>query len=429
MRLIKAHVSGYGRLVKCSVNLDAKVIAIVGPNEAGKTTLLEALEYLGSDERMATARRTRSKTVDDNDIVINCEFIVEQEDLEALIGFDLTETPERFSIGRAANGRFYRIGVWPEPQNNPKIIKDALRDLKRLIRANKSQLKKLFMTENEVVDGPQSESIEVALGGLVNELEQQLGETPVLVSEPMVESLNMINEVLIGVDAKLIDSAAEMVRLLSVIAEWAQREDPEPKVWTVLKEQLPDLLFFGDADRNLLSKYTLTQEVLNDPPLALSNVLLLADLSINELWTSISNSDEGHQETLILRANQALMRTFDNAWSQSNISVHLKLSERDLSIMIRENDDFVTVFDERSAGLRAFVAMHAFVSKAGSAKPPVLLIDEAETHLHWDAQRDLITMFSNQDRVAKVIYTTHSPACLPQDLGTGIRCVVPTRAC
>lgn len=34
-------------------------------------------------------------------------------------------------------------------------------------------------------------------------------------------------------------------------------------------------------------------------------------------------------------------------------------------------------------------------------------------------------MFAKQDRADKVIYTTHSPGCLPADLGVGIRAVVP----
>jgi hypothetical protein len=35
-------------------------------------------------------------------------------------------------------------------------------------------------------------------------------------------------------------------------------------------------------------------------------------------------------------------------------------------------------------------------------------------------------MFISQDQAARVIYTTHSPACLPPDLGVGIRSVVPS---
>jgi hypothetical protein len=53
------------------------------------------------------------------------------------------------------------------------------------------------------------------------------------------------------------------------------------------------------------------------------------------------------------------------------------------------------------------------------------LIDEAENHLHINAQADLVRMLGDQDVAEKVIYTTHSPACLPEDLGSGIRVVVP----
>jgi predicted ATP-dependent endonuclease of OLD family len=56
---------------------------------------------------------------------------------------------------------------------------------------------------------------------------------------------------------------------------------------------------------------------------------------------------------------------------------------------------------------------------------PILLIDEADIHLHYDAQADLIQMLSRQQQAAQVIYTTHSAGCLPQDLGTGVRLVEP----
>jgi predicted ATP-dependent endonuclease of OLD family len=58
----------------------------------------------------------------------------------------------------------------------------------------------------------------------------------------------------------------------------------------------------------------------------------------------------------------------------------------------------------------------------------VLLVDEAETHLHYDAQANLVDTFFSQDVAAQVIYTTHSPGCLPPDLGTGIRIVTPSKS-
>ncbi|WP_454157706.1 AAA family ATPase [Microbacterium lacticum] len=72
-----------------------------------------------------------------------------------------------------------------------------------------------------------------------------------------------------------------------------------------------------------------------------------------------------------------------------------------------------------------FIALVAFLAAREEELPPVLLIDEAETHLHIDAQADLVNTFMTQQQAAKVIYTTHSPACLPPDLGSNIRAVVP----
>ena len=55
----------------------------------------------------------------------------------------------------------------------------------------------------------------------------------------------------------------------------------------------------------------------------------------------------------------------------------------------------------------------------------MLVIDEADIHLHWDAQADLVNLFHNQEVAAQIVYSTHSPGCLPHDLGHGVRAVAP----
>jgi predicted ATP-dependent endonuclease of OLD family len=128
-----------------------------------------------------------------------------------------------------------------------------------------------------------------------------------------------------------------------------------------------------------------------------------------------------------VQANKRMDNIFLKAWKQSRLSVHFELDGDQLRIELMENGGNVTVFHERSAGLRMFVALTAFLKVHGSDRPPILLIDEAETHMHIDAQADLVSMFLTQEQAVKVIYTTHSPACLPPDLGTGIRTVVPRK--
>lgn len=83
-------------------------------------------------------------------------------------------------------------------------------------------------------------------------------------------------------------------------------------------------------------------------------------------------------------------------------------------------------FDEHSDGLKSFVALRAFVSQKAEREEvkPIVLIDEAELHLHYDAQADLIGVFEGQEEAAQIIYTTHSAGCLPRDL-SGVRAIVP----
>jgi predicted ATP-dependent endonuclease of OLD family len=69
------------------------------------------------------------------------------------------------------------------------------------------------------------------------------------------------------------------------------------------------------------------------------------------------------------------------------------------------------------------VALTTFVAVQDETRDLVLLIDEAETHLHHDAQADLVRVFGLQRAADSIIYTTHSAGCLPEDLGTGIRVV------
>lgn len=57
------------------------------------------------------------------------------------------------------------------------------------------------------------------------------------------------------------------------------------------------------------------------------------------------------------------------------------------------------------------------------------MIDEAEQHLHINAQSDLVRTLQDLTKIQQVIYTTHSPGCLPADLGNGIRFVQPKEDC
>jgi predicted ATP-dependent endonuclease of OLD family len=171
----------------------------------------------------------------------------------------------------------------------------------------------------------------------------------------------------------------------------------------------------------LKAVYTLGED--DDP--AIRNLLVLAGTSYDEALEVATAADRGRKTVWLDRTRERLLENFTRAWRQSDLEVRFHLDGTVLTVLMSmQAEDFIEI-DQRSDGLRQFVALRSYITVAHGSVKPIILIDEAETHLHYDAQADLVQVLEDQEDAAKIIYTTHSAGCLPRDLGTGIRAVVP----
>jgi predicted ATP-dependent endonuclease of OLD family len=191
-----------------------------------------------------------------------------------------------------------------------------------------------------------------------------------------------------------------------------------------ITENLPKILLFGKAERALEQSYAL-DDLLSSVPAALENLMAVANLNIKLLVAAVNADDAAEIESIRAAANAKLKSRFEEDWSQSGVSASFSIKDRNLNIIIESEATKFTNLAERSDGFRQFVALQSFTMKERADKP-ILLIDEAETHLHYDAQADLIQMLYRQDVASKVIYSTHSAGCLPEDLGNGVRLIAST---
>ena len=181
-------------------------------------------------------------------------------------------------------------------------------------------------------------------------------------------------------------------------------------------------MLFHDDDRILPTVTPVDPRSRGQMSSATKNLLAIAELDIAAVWKAHTDEDSGEKKTLLDASNRRLVEFFGEAWNQSNISVNLDVDERGLLTHVVDMDTRrFTRIEERSEGLRAFVTLAVFLGSQALEVPPILLIDEAELHLHADAQADLVGGLLRQINATQVWYTTHSPACLPSDLGTGIR--------
>jgi predicted ATPase len=428
LRLTKVKINGFGRIAKGSIDLVPRVVAIVGPNEAGKSTLLDALFYLTDrDAPLPLNRRSRTARPEDNTTVVSGIYVLEKHETASFLDLELEHLPKMVTVSRHAGNTTRYINIDP-PVERSKIgtverASAVIREVNKIeFRSDSSDVDldieaKMEAAERREVASARVESVLTALYK-AEKADEVTAELPNLRAELLATRQ----------DAEILTASTEVVSAIDGLLEWIDTEKIEAKVRERVSKLVPTALLFAESDRNLPSSFVINDETLTNVPSSVQNLADMAGLSLDQLWNELQSGDRAAHGTSIRRANNQLKAKFNLSWRQSNLSVAFDLVESTLYIEILQDDDLVTPIDERSAGLRMYVALAAFLERIPADVPPILLIDEAENHLHLDAQADLVASFSRQSQVAKIVYTTHSPGCLPADLGTNVRAVLPNSA-
>lgn len=413
MRLISLEVRGFKRFEEAKIKLDADVIALVGPNEAGKTALLEALAHLNAEGEFRSREITRELSLPAGHIVLGARFLLEPEDQAALEEFVPDHDARWFVVTKNAGGDLdWRIEpALPVPSWGPGVAARVRGQIDQI-------LKSAWAKKNATT----------------LELKRHLGSLRDYLStdEGPIENLAALREIGEVFDDESLrkksppKSFGDLLRWLRSFPEEyeravAAREAAHKKLWN----RCPDFLMFGEAERTLEETYDLAR-ALPDPPEGLNNLALLAGLDLKRLFAAQQSKDVPKTKSMVANSNDRLQEVFSGAWTQSHITVQLDSDGTLLHLLVKNPVEGYTSIAERSQGLRSFVALIAFVAARNLPRRPILLIDEAEAHLHYDAQADLVRVLTKQEAAVQVFYTTHSAGCLPEDLGTGVRLVLPT---
>ena len=407
MRLVWLELRGYRRFESAKINLDAPVVALVGPNEAGKSSLLHAIVAAGSFDEF-----------DERDFTRNLEPQVQI--LDALFALDSNDHAAlRDRVPEAPKLRWYR--VWKDRsgklhhQTIPEVAwlgeaasrtRDSLTKLRALNWANSAPEHILQLVDEVILLIPESD--------MAKDYEDE-----------ELEQLEELKNLLIDIDdtknPKTLFHACDNIS--TMIVEERQRR-PQYIALEILDSRQPRILQFSASDRTIRTDYELQNP--NTWTDGLRNLARLANLDLDDLARVSSEERSELREDFLKEANEHLERVFADRWSQAKLTIHLGVQGTRLEIFVSSDGGGLYRLEDRSDGLRTYLALIAFLDMKDLEIPPILVFDEAESHLHWDAQADLIRVLYEQKIASQVIYSTHSPGCLPNDLGHGVRAIVPT---
>lgn len=423
MHLVWFEVHGFKRFASpTKLNVDGKLIAIVGPNEGGKTSLLKAFQHMNTTEPVARSgpsqETTRGLSFEAEHDIIEATYYLDEDDRKALAHVPEASDVRWYSVTKKVEGDSFYITQRPQPKRNlvPRYevlsdIENACEQIEQASDGTEEEEPVLALDELKVLLSSEDENLDIKQVSTLNSFADRI--------ETYCEDYGAI-----GCD--------HLPTLLRELADHESKEHPEDLVRETLWKRRPRFLKFTDDDRLLRSQYSINSffrnaqgQPLNQPsiPQAINNLATACNLNLQALFDARVVNDEGEVESLLDDANEELKRLM-GTWSQSNVTVRLTLNQFNLNVLIGQTGERFVQIAERSDGLRQFVALLMFLSREPDLSvPPILLIDEAERHLHYDAQADLVQMLARQNVAAKVIYTTHSLGCLPEDLGTGVRLV------
>lgn len=405
--MVRFELRGFRRFEKAALDVDAPVVALVGPNEAGKTSLLDALAQLN-----------RSAPFDAGDITQG--YSPKGRLLDALYRLDEDDSAAVAAIAPdAPKVRWYR--VW-------RKAGDGMRshDTIPTLRTNEALPSTHWQTIPRALSAVEdlADHAPPRLMTRVGEIRSKLPDNPRDYKEAHLARLDqMVKELAEAGETAVLSGLEQASTPISDFLK-AEREHRLPdKVLSLLERRVPQVLEFSESHRTLHSEYDLHNRKWTN---GLLNLARLAGFDLNTLREFAAGNQPQLYVGLIRDANARIAEHLEDRWGQAEVTVVLEVdAPHRLRLFAEARGGGVYQLKDRSDGLRAFVALVAFLADTNTATRPMLVVDAADSHLHWDAQADLVNLFHTQDVASQIVYATHSPGCLPHDLGHGVRAVVP----
>lgn len=433
MRLCKARIMGYRSIIDTGYfDVESKKTILVGPNEAGKTAILQALQKLNPPEGIASFDPLRDypRARYDEDIKngkINPSSFTVVEGHFALEDVDKAEIPEAYHGATYVYGRRLDNSAWGKLDGGPdslvysELEKDLLRICQHYMATAASK-----STQNTVQDTIKKD-YDALIAGLV--------KTSVISDKKATQIIEWLKKNLNYLDE---DDAAEE-RRYDKLTDLLVRPSEYASVLKKCEERLPKFILFSNyfRIRPVLHLRKLSERIekkmLDDDQYDYGNVCLLKFLgfSAKELANAgdtskydLNKPDQFEKYKAQLddrdyRLNAATIRLTNairEIWNPTQDSrdankLRIKVDGQYLKVVVEDDLGVEVELDQRSEGFQWMVSFYVvfFAEAADKHKNSVLLLDEPGLSLHALKQAEFRETLTKLSEKNQTVFTTHSP--------------------
>lgn len=446
MRLQKARVRNY-RSIRDSgwFDVESDKTILVGPNEAGKTVLLKAIQQInrpdgvpGFDPLRDFPRsqlsdlkldETSGGNITPREVtVVEAHFELNDDEQEAV-----TQIDESFDGCTYVFGRRLDDSSWHRIQGGPKIptYGDIRKDLLRLASHVDTQVSS--STEEVVAETSQHQELNAIVAEWSDATEISIERAPIL--------LQWLDNVIKFVDEDNDVENDRFDRLTSTIKVSEKRS----KAVRLLHQNLPVFVYFSNYFRvrprlhlGLLAD-RLEQNILDDDEYDKGNECLLKLLGFDarELSNLGRTVEPGQGDPSGLKAYQdqldkrryrlnaasiRLTQSINDVWRPDPKRaeadrLRVEADQQYLKVVVEDELGVEVELDQRSEGFQWLISFFVvfFAEAADSHQNAVLLLDEPGMSLHGLKQREFRTTVSRLAKSNQLLYTTHSPFMVGPD--------------
>ena len=433
MRLFKARVQGYRSVIDSGYfDVENGKTILVGPNEAGKTAILQALYKLNPPEgtELFNPLRDYPRSKYDEDIekraidpktftVVEGYFALEDSDKELL--------PEEYRNITFVYGRYLNNNTWHRIENGPKRLQysDIDKDLQKIC-AHFQQVCSKLVKEDTVSSAIQIELDKIVVGLERNDLINTDKATEI--QEWLKKNIQYLEDNNVAENERY-DKLNDLLKMPSV----------RNNVLKICDEIMPVFILFNNyfRIRPTLHLRKLAERIerksLDDEQYDYGNICLLKFLGFTakdladagevgkfdlnkpdhyEQYKAQLDARDYRLNAATIRLTEAIRAVWNPKQDGRDANkLRIKVDGQYLKVVVEDELGVEVELDQRSEGFQWMVSFYIvfFAEASEKHKNAILLLDEPGLSLHALKQKEFRETIDKLSEKNQTLFTTHSP--------------------